>query len=776
MMRVTSPFEHRPVLEVSVRCVIACWAAAEFAAMIFVSQAATTLNAVGLNGEGESSASRTGVMERPLQGMLPDTTVKKLAKHFGIDTVGDLLWHLPRRHYRRGDLTDFRDLKEEDFVTVAARIVNVERIQSHSYGPRGRKPARTVVTISDGSMLLDLVFFNMPPWQQEQLRVGESGLFSGTVSRFNKKLQLAHPEWEVFDDLDQSQQQSWASGLVPVYPAKKALSSITIRKSVRTVLDAIDVDQIPDIVPDTLRDELGLLPFGRALAAYHVPSTEPEFAAAGKSLKWREALVLQTYLVRMREFNKQIVSTSRPPGALLQRFDAILPFALTPDQQAVGDAIGADLLREYPMNRLVQGEVGSGKTVVALRAMLQVAQTGGQSVMLAPTEVLASQHFTSIVKQLGPLAAELNPVLITGQQPAAERRKAALAAASGQSSIIVGTHALFSEKTSFAELGLVVIDEQHRFGVRQREALRNKGIAPHTLLLTATPIPRTVAMTAFGDLDVSELRTMPEGRSPIETFVVQQDQQPAHFMRIWQRIAEDAARGRQAFVVCPAIAPGKAEKDIYIDEEASTQIAMADVETTLNNMRGLSVLDGLRMAPLTGAMSSDEKDRTMRAYASGELDLLVATTVIEVGVNVPNATVMVVMDAERFGLSQLHQLRGRVGRGEHQGLCLLVTRAQPGSPAADRVQALSETTDGFQIAEFDLEQRREGDVLGSRQSGATSSLRVLQVTKDREIIMEARRAAERLLAVDPVLDRHPRLREAVIARLNPDERAALHAS
>ena len=716
-------------------------------------------------------------MERPLGSLLAESTVKKFKKHLSIETVGDLLWHLPRRHYRRGDLTDFSELKVDDFVTVAARIASVQTIDPRErYGPRGRKPSRTVVTISDGARSLDLVFFNMPKWQREKLRVGESGLFSGTVSSFNKKLQLAHPEWEVFDDLDASQQQSWATGLVPVYPAKKGLTSIAIRVAVGKVLEQIDVDRIPELLPDALRSEEGLLPFGRALAAYHVPTTEEEFEAATSSLKWREAMLLQTYLVTMREFNKQIASTTRPAGDLLTRFDQQLRFELTDDQRRVGESIGADLLRAHPMNRLVQGEVGSGKTVVALRAMLQVAQSGGQSVMLAPTEVLASQHFTSIVRQLGDLAQELHPVLITGQQTAGERRKAALAAASGQSRIIVGTHALFSDRTSFADLGLVVIDEQHRFGVRQREALRSKGVSPHTLLLTATPIPRTVAMTAFGDLDVSELRTMPAGRAPIQTFIVQQDRQPTHFHRIWERVAEDVARGRQAFVVCPAIAPGEVEKSTQLADEEPTRFAMADVETTLLNMRTLPALDGIRMAPLTGAMSSDDKDRTMRAYAAGELDLLVATTVIEVGVNVPNATVMVVMDAERFGLSQLHQLRGRVGRGEHGGLCLLVTRAIPGSAADERVTALAKTTDGFEIAEFDLAQRREGDVLGQRQSGAVSSLRVLQVTADREIIVRARRAAERLIAEDPRLQHHDVLRDSVKDRLDPDARAALHAS
>ncbi|HIY67393.1 MAG TPA: DEAD/DEAH box helicase, partial [Candidatus Agrococcus pullicola] len=476
--------------------------------------------------EGRAS-SAIPIMERPLGSLLAESTVKKFKKHLSIETVGDLLWHLPRRHYRRGDLTDFSELKVDDFVTVAARIASVQTIDPRErYGPRGRKPSRTVVTISDGARTLDLVFFNMPKWQREKLRVGESGLFSGTVSSFNKKLQLAHPEWEVFDDLDASQQQSWATGLVPVYPAKKGLTSIAIRVAVGKVLEQIDVDRIPELLPDALRSEEGLLPFGRALAAYHVPTTEEEFEAATSSLKWREAMLLQTYLVTMREFNKQIASTTRPAGDLLTRFDQQLRFELTDDQRRVGESIGADLLRAHPMNRLVQGEVGSGKTVVALRAMLQVAQSGGQSVMLAPTEVLASQHFTSIVRQLGDLAQELHPVLITGQQTAGERRKAALAAASGQSRIIVGTHALFSDRTSFADLGLVVIDEQHRFGVRQREALRSKGVSPHTLLLTATPIPRTVAMTAFGDLDVSELRTMPVGRTPIATHVVPELREP----------------------------------------------------------------------------------------------------------------------------------------------------------------------------------------------------------------------------------------------------------
>ncbi|MGO3135063.1 MAG: ATP-dependent DNA helicase RecG [Agrococcus casei] len=716
------------------------------------------------------------MLERELTTVLSKEAAKPFIEHLGMQTIGDLLWHLPRRHYRRGDLTDFADIEVGEFVTLAARITNVA---SHTSYPRGKALQRTIVTISDGRRSLDLVFFNLKRFQLAKLVKGESGMFSGTVNRFNSKLQLQHPEWELFDDLDDSQQNAWVSGLVPVYPATKKVSSLSIRKAVRTVLERVDLAEVTDAVPQHVRESHGLMRFGEALGAYHVAESDERLEEAKRALKWHEALQLQASLVVMREFTRRLASTARPAGALLAEFDSRLPFDLTPDQHQIGDQIAADLDRQHPMHRLVQGEVGSGKTMVALRAMLQVAETGGQSIMLAPTEVLASQHFRSIVDSLGPeLAAKLNPVLITGQQPAAERKRSALAAASGQSLIAVGTHALISKKTTFADVGLVVIDEQHRFGVGQREALRSKGVEPHTLLLTATPIPRTVAMTVFGDLDVSELRTMPAGRTPIGTHVVSERQSPGLMARAWQRVGEEIADGRQAFVVCPAIEPGEAERgaDLLVDPLPGVgEQGMADVATTLERLRRVDALRGVRMAALTGAMSADEKDGEMRAYAAGELDLLVATTVIEVGVNVPNATVMVVLDADRFGLSQLHQLRGRVGRGELPGLCLLVTSAAPGSTAGDRVAALAETTDGFAIAEFDLAQRHEGDVLGKRQSGVVSSLKVLRVGEDADIIREARIAADELVEGDPLLERSPTLRHAVAA-LSAEARVALQSA
>jgi ATP-dependent DNA helicase RecG len=423
------------------------------------------------------------------------------------------------------------------------------------------------------------------------------------------------------------------------------------------------------------------------------------------------------------------------------------------------------------MNRLVQGEVGSGKTLVALRAMLAVADTGGQAALLAPTEVLAAQHVRSIAKVLGPeLSAELIPTLVTGQLPAAERRKALLRVAAGQARIVVGTHALMGDRVTFADLGLVVVDEQHRFGVEQREALRLKGrTAPHVLVLTATPIPRTVAMTVFGDLDVSTIRQLPAGRAGITSQVVPLAIRPAWRSRIWERLAEELAQGRQAFVVCPAIDQKQTEDDGEPLEPAETDAATAaTVLATLAELREHPQLGSARIEPLHGRMAADEKDRVMRAFAAGDIDVLVATTVIEVGVDVPNASAMVVVDADRFGVSQLHQLRGRVGRGGVPGLCLLVTRAVPGSVALQRVEAVAATLDGFELAQVDLELRQEGDVLGARQSGGRSSLKLLRVVRDAELIGEARGHAAEVLAADPGLAGHPALAEAVRRRLDDE--------
>ncbi|MEY2849758.1 MAG: hypothetical protein RI885_2425, partial [Actinomycetota bacterium] len=439
--------------------------------------------------------------------------------------------------------------------------------------------------------------------------------------------------------------------------------------------------------------------------------------------------------------------------------------------------ITRELEARTPLNRLVQGEVGSGTTLGALRAMLAVADSGGQSALLAPTEVLAGQHLRSIVKTLGPdLAASLRPTLITGQLPTADRRKAALAAVSGQARIVIGTHALMSDSVEFFDLGLVVVDEQHRFGVEQREALRRKGARPpHVLVLTATPIPRTVAMTVFGDLDVSTIAELPAGREPIETFVVPLAEKPGWVSRIWQRAAEELALGRQVFVVCPAIDPAGEEEATdepeglhLVDETVSARTS--SVIEVAGDLSANPVLAGARIEQLHGRMPADRKDAVMRSFAAGQIDVLVATTVIEVGVDVPNASVMIVLDADRFGVSQLHQLRGRVGRGSVPGLCLLVTRAEQESLARERVEAVASTLDGFELAQKDLELRREGDVLGSTQSGGRSSLRLLRVATDGELITEARGLATEVLDADPTLEAHPDLREALERRLDDTSR------
>ena len=476
----------------------------------------------------------------------------------------------------------------------------------------------------------------------------------------------------------------------------------------------------------------------------------------------------------------------RPPAedGIAAAFDRRLPFTLTEGQRSVGEVIAHDLACAYPMNRLLQGEVGSGKTVVAVRAMLQVVDAGGQAALLAPTEVLAQQHYRSITALLGPLASAgqlarassataeqaTRVALLTGSTGVRARRSALSDVFTGDAGILVGTHALLEDQVQFADLGLVVIDEQHRFGVEQRDALREKaaGSRPHVLVMTATPIPRTVAMTVFGDLEVSTLSELPAGRSPIATHVVPAVERPHYLDRAWQRVREEVAAGRQAYVVCPRIGgarrrrrrrrspePGDSARhgadraqDPALAEgprRGRPPLAVLDVAPELQE----GPLSGLRVGIMHGRLVPDEKDRVMTAFAAGELDVLVSTTVIEVGVDVPNATVMVIMDAERFGVSQLHQLRGRVGRGRDPGLCLLVTEAPPASPARERLDAVAATGDGFQLSRLDLQQRREGDVLGSAQAGRRSSLKLLRLLADEDLIAAAREEAATLVAATP---------------------------
>lgn len=717
-------------------------------------------------------------LDSSLDDALGTTTAKTLDRAFSMRTVGDLLSHYPRRYADPGELTPIRELPLGETVTIVAEVLS-----SSFRRMRNRNGAMVDVVIGDGIGRMSLTFFakniGQAEWRSNDLAVGRRGVFSGKVGEFNGVTQFAHPEYELFDDEDSARRSAdaRASVPIPIYPATSTVQTWQIARFVGRVIDAL-VD-VPDPLPESVRSREELLTAREAIELIHRPRTKNDIDPAVRTLRMHEALTLQTALLQQRDAVRALSATPRAasPGGLLERFDAALPYTLTPDQQTVGAQVAEDLIGAWPMNRLVQGEVGSGKTLVALRAMLQVAESGGQAALIAPTEVLAGQHLRSITKMLGrELAPLVMPTLLTGQMPAAERRKAALRVASGQALIVVGTHALLGEKTTFADLGLVVVDEQHRFGVEQREALRAKGSSPHALVLTATPIPRTVAMTVFGDLDTSVIRTMPAGRAGIESFVAPLAEHPGWFNRVWERAAEEIAQGRQVFAVCAAIdttkKTGEAGEQPAIASEGGNGPRWGVVQLD-EALATHPTLGGLRRAVLHGRMPSDEKDAVMQAFARGEIDLLLATTVIEVGVDVPNASTMIVLDADRFGVSQLHQLRGRVGRGGVPGLCLLVTEAESGSVARERVDAVAATLDGFALAEVDLELRGEGDVLGAAQAGVRSSLKLLRVVKDAGLIVRARELGEEILAADPDLTRHAGVRDAILRRVSDEDRAAL---
>jgi ATP-dependent DNA helicase RecG len=658
---------------------------------------------------------------------------------------------------------------------------------------KGRSGSILEVRITDGHGFMTLSFFNQA-WRQKELRTGARGLFAGKVSSYQGKLQLAHPDYELFpEEISDDEAKRWAELPIPIYPAASTVTTWAIQRSLGVVLDTLA--PIADELPAEIVQQNKLLSLDEAIRKIHKPEKHTDWQSARDTLKFHEAFLLQATLLKRRAENKHLAATPRIAGKsdLLSKFDESLPFTLTNGQVSVGQEIAADLANSHPMNRLLQGEVGSGKTLVALRAMLTVADSGGQSALLAPTEVLAAQHFKSIEKTLGEeLAKELGLTLLTGQMNTTDRKRAMLQLVSGKAQIVVGTHALIAEKVEFLDLGLIVIDEQHRFGVEQREALRLKGKQPpHVLTMTATPIPRTLAVTVFGDLDVSTLTKLPAGRQGITSHVVQLSQ-PALVARTWQRIAEEVAKGRQAFVVCPRIdeddpgeelieSGGAAEEEVTFLDGTDAQAAefakkpkqlLASALGMTESLRNLPSLAGLIIETLHGRMSSEEKSAVMTKFTAKEIDILVSTTVIEVGVDVPNATVMVILDADRFGVSQLHQLRGRVGRGGNAGLCLLLTSAEEGSLALERVKAVANTLDGFELSEIDLELRREGDVLGQSQSGGRSSLKLLRVLQDAKLIQAARVQVETIMNSDPTLEKYPELAES-LARQDQDRQANL---
>lgn len=706
-----------------------------------------------------------------LTALLGDRTAKAFAKHLGLRSVSDLLQHFPRRYSSRGELTPIAEIPLGESVTVVADVVDVrERFM------RGKQGNILEVRITDGEGFLSATFFNQA-WRAKELKPGSRGLFAGKISSYQGKLQLAHPDYELFaDDIDDVEAKRWADLPIPIYPASSKVTTWMIARAVGVLLDVLE--PIAEELPAEVVAANGLLSLDEAIRLVHRPEKMQDWQVARDTLRFHEAFLLQSTLIKRRIENATVTTTSRQAGKLLSNFDAALPFALTQGQVEVGNQIFEDLAKSHPMNRMLQGEVGSGKTLVAVRAMLAAAESGGQTALLAPTEVLAAQHLRSIRKTLGDeLADQLGLTLLTGQLATAEHKRALLQIVSGKAQIVVGTHALISSKVEFFDLALIVIDEQHRFGVEQREALRLKGKKPpHVLTMTATPIPRTLAVSVFGDLDISTLNQLPAGRQPITSHVVQQSQTNL-VARTWSRIAEEIAAGRQAFVVCSRIDENDTESNIEnepdsaLNDELDLAIKRPAPATVVAMTTALSQMDVLRNARiemLHGQMSSEEKDSVMNRFARAEIDVLVSTTVIEVGVDVPNATVMVVVDADRFGMSQLHQLRGRVGRGGNAGLCLLLTSAEPGSLALERVQAVADTLDGFKLSEIDLELRREGDVLGASQSGRRSSLRLLRVIADSALIQQARLQAESVLAADPTFEKNPRLAQALAEQEDHD--------
>jgi ATP-dependent DNA helicase RecG len=716
------------------------------------------------------------LLEAPLASILGGTSAGTLRRAFGFETIGDLLRHYPRRYAHRGELTDLAGLQDGDAVTILAKI---DRISSKKM--KTRRGTILEVTVTDGTGELTVTWFSQQ-WRERELRPGRLGLFSGQVSTYGRRRQLAHPEYQLLPDGltdDPDAAAAFANEFIAVYPATVKVTSMRIAKAVRMVLDVLG--EVPDPIPADIRQTEGLIGLGQALQQIHRPTSSEQADQARARLAFEEAFVLQAVLAQRRHEASLLPARARGTrdGPLLTAFDRRLPFELTAGQQRVGAEIAHDLGGDHPMHRLVQGDVGSGKTIVALRAMLTVVDSGAQAALLAPTEVLAAQHYRSILSLLGPLAERgmlggsevaTGVALLTGSQRTGQRRRELIEVFTGDAGIVVGTHALLQESVIFGDLGLVVVDEQHRFGVEQRSALAAKsqdGTRPHVLVMTATPIPRTVAMTVFGDLDVSTLDELPSGRSPIATHVVPVRESPAFVARAWARVREEVAAGNRAFVVCSRIGALEGDWEVGEDGESPQGAGQGEPASVAQVAARLAAdeLSGLSIGVMHGRLAADDKDLVMARFARSDMpdpiEVLVSTTVIEVGVDVPSATVMIVMDADRFGISQLHQLRGRVGRGAAPGLCLLFTEAPPGSPGRERLDAVASTCDGFELSRLDLMARHEGDVLGASQSGRRSSLRLIEAVRDEELIVRARSHASAIVAADPGLAGLPQLRTAV---------------
>ena len=692
-------------------------------------------------------------------------SASSLRKSHGVLTCEDLLWVFPRRYQDMSKLTDIAGLHVGDVATVLARV------KTATIRPTRSGQMMTVV-VTDGNQDLHLAFFRGLKRFNAVLKPGRVGLFSGKVGAYRGQLQLAHPLCAMAPEAgeaDTEEIESFLAKITPIYPATASIPSWRVAQAVRMVLGAVDLQDDP--IDASILARRGLPGQALAFAALHVPADMGEIEVARSRFRYEEAFVLQTILALRRRAAASSPATARTgtESGIAQAITARLPFDLTEGQQQAVAQIRSDLALSRPMQRLLHGEVGAGKTLVALLAMATVVDSGGQAALLAPTEVLAAQHYNSITKLLGELgqagtltgdASGTRVVVLTGSASSASRKDALLKIMSGQAGIVIGTHALLHDLVQFADLGLVVVDEQHRFGVEQRAALLERGAGqtrPHLLVMTATPIPRTVAMTVFGDLDVTTLSELPAGRAEVSTFVVDESNAPRHAARTWERVAEEVAQDRKVYVVCPRI--GGDENDADAPSDSTGARAVLPMAEELR----AGPLQGLRVEVMHGRLAGAEKAEVMRRFAADSqtpdaIDVLVSTSVIEVGVDVPTATMMVVLDAEAFGVSQLHQLRGRVGRAQLPGLCLLSTR----NPAAlERLGKVAATNNGFDLARIDLEQRKEGDVLGAAQSGRLTTLRVLRVIRDEDVIEQARADVAGMLDEDPALAHHRAIRAQI---------------
>lgn len=656
-----------------------------------------------------------------------------LLENLGISTIADFLYHMPRRYEDYSQLKTIDQLTYGERVSVLATVWETGSRTTH----RGKRIFKAVFSDTTGTM--EVTWFGARGLGQ-RLQRGAQVLLSGQVGEYLGRLTMTSPDWEIVGRTEITNAR-----IQPVYPLTDGLTQRWMRSTVRRVLSSW-ADRIPDPLPGDLRSRFGLLSLPRALWGVHLPDGGEHLAASRRRLAFEQTLYLQLGLVHQKRLLKaqagrRIESNPERVAALT----AALPYELTGAQRRSLDEMLSDLASGQPMNRLLQGDVGSGKTVVAALAMVAAADEGCQAAMMAPTEILAEQHFKSLTGLFESLPNPRPTVgLLTGSTSQVDREAMLHALADGSLQVVVGTHALIQDPVVFNDLGLVVVDEQHRFGVDQRQALRDKGISPHLLVMTATPIPRSLELTIWGHLDVSVLDEMPPGRQPIRTRVLH----PRERGRAYTFVQSQVGKGRQAFIVTPLVESSeKVDAPAAVDEAERLQ---------------RDVFPRLRVGLLHGRMRSDEKDGVMTAFASGELDVLVATSVVEVGIDVPNATVMLVDGADRFGLAQLHQFRGRVGRGPHPSYCLLLTEVASAG-AAERLQALEATTDGFVLAEKDLEMRGPGEFLGTHQSGFPEL--PMAAFADTRLLREVRTVAEELLETDPELSQpsHQLLRMGVAA-------------